>query len=90
MNMKGLIGIFVIVLLLASGGYWVKKNYFEAGGWMVTGNQDVEEAYRLNTKGGDIRVYEFTPKGAPNMLCVAAAGSRNSMMDCFPKIRTRD
>lgn len=88
--MKPLLITLAIAFVLLGGGYWVKINYFEAGAWAVTGSQDVDAAYRLNTKGNDLRVYEFTPQGDRNSLCVAVAGERNSMLECFPKPRTRD
>ena len=34
-------------------------------------DQIESEAYKVDSRGTDFRVYEFTPKGRPDMLCIA-------------------
>lgn len=79
-----------VVLCALSGvvaltAYTVYVNFFEAGGLFVTENREVDKAYRLNTKGDDLRVYEFTPDGSPGTVCIVVAGERNSVMECEQK-----
>lgn len=82
MHKNQIIGMVAIVGVLVAVGAAVYSQFFEAGGWAVTSNEDVEAAYRLNTKGDDLRVYEFTPKGDTGVFCIVVAGERNSMMEC--------
>jgi len=35
-------------------------------------------AYKLDTRGYDVRVYEWTPDENPNIRCVFVAGETNS------------
>lgn len=46
-------------------------------------------AYTVDTNGFNPRVYEFTPKGNPNYICVYSfiSGEKgaNTAMQCFPK-----
>lgn len=85
MKTKWIIAILVVVLLLWGATAWIKANYFEAGSYLVTKSTDVDTAYRLNVKGEDLRVYEFTPKGAPEKLCVFVAGTNKGDMECIDK-----
>lgn len=85
MKTKTIIVILLGVLILLGGTLWVKANYFEAGSYLVTRSTDVDTAYRLNVKGEDLRVYEFTPKGAPEKLCVFVAGTNKGDMECIDK-----
>lgn len=42
-------------------------------------------AYKLETYGYNVRVYEWTPKDNPNMRCVFVAGETNSTgVACYP------
>jgi len=46
-----------------------------------------DAAYRVETQGLDVRVYEWTPATAPNMTCIMAWGQTNPAgMQCFPKV----
>jgi hypothetical protein len=38
---------------------------------------------RIESAGWDMRVYEFTPRTAPNMQCVFVAGNRKGGLTCF-------
>lgn len=40
---------------------------------------------RIESAGWDMRVYEFTPRTAPNMQCVFVAGTRKGGLACFGK-----
>jgi len=43
---------------------------------------------RMDARGTDVRVYEFTPRTAPHMTCVIVfSNSGNAPMDCFEKDR---
>lgn len=61
----------------------------EAGTWsLLKGSQlddhVTDESYNLPVAGIDLRVYEWTPKGNPNVTCVAAFGTDNPVgMQCF-------
>lgn len=55
---------------------------------------EVESFYRLKVdmgiRDGEVilntaNIYEFVPKGAPNMLCVYVDGSKAGSLSCFPK-----
>jgi len=49
--------------------------------------KDPDAAYRVETKGLDVRVYEWTPATAPHMTCVMAWGQTHPAgMQCFPKV----
>ena len=89
-NPKLIIGTVAGFVILALVIYWAKVNWFEAGGLFVTENEDVTAAYRLNVKGDDLRVYEFTPLGASNQTCIVVAGERNSMMECVDTVGRRE
>lgn len=42
-------------------------------------------AYKLETYGYNVRVYEWAPKDNPNMRCVFVAGETNSTgVACYP------
>jgi len=46
-------------------------------------------AYRVETKGLDVRVYEWTPGKAPHMTCLMAWGKTHPAgLQCFPKLPT--
>ena len=80
------LGVVAVLCVIGYGGWWAKVNWFEAGGLFVTKNRSVDHAYRLNTKGDDLRVYEFTPDSNPKVVCVVVAGERNSTTECFQKV----
>jgi hypothetical protein len=47
-----------------------------------------DAAYRVETKGLDVRVYEWTPETAPHMTCIMAWGTDHPAgMQCFEKAR---
>lgn len=85
MKTRWIVVILAFILVLLGLSLWVKANYFEAGSYLVTRSTDVDTAYRLNVKGEDLRVYEFTPKGAPEKLCVFVAGTNKGDMECIDK-----
>ena len=40
--------------------------------------------YKLDAYGFDLRVYEWTPKGNPNVTCITAFGEKGSVgLQCF-------
>ncbi len=48
-------------------------------------------AYKLETYGYNVRVYEWTPKDNPNMRCVFVAGETNSTgVACYPAAEKKD
>ncbi|MDI3325657.1 hypothetical protein QKW35_14860 [Pontibacterium granulatum] len=55
---------------------------------IATGTWDSVEptaAYKLETYGYNVRVYEWTPKDNPNTRCVFVAGETNSTgVACYP------
>ena len=83
----GVAGFFLVALLIGIGalGTWVKTEYFEAGGALVTKHQDVDAVMRLNVQGKNLRVYEFTPQTAPGHTCIFVAGTNKASLDCIPK-----
>jgi hypothetical protein len=74
-------GTFLVVApSIADADVWTyfKNKSLEAG---VT-----EHAYTVPTTGLDVRVFEFTPKSNPNMICVMAFGQTNAVgLQCFEK-----
>ena len=66
-----------------------------ADGWAFWGGQtlpehQMDEAYRLPTKGWDTRVYEWTPKGNPDVTCIAQFSESGPVgMQCFPQATER-
>lgn len=44
-----------------------------------------DKVSRLEATGEDLRIYEFTPRSAPGMQCVFAAGDKKGGLVCFPK-----
>lgn len=77
--------ILVCLVILVGGGWWLKAKFFESGAFLVTKSVDVDVAYRLNVKGTDLRVYEFTPQADPSKTCVFVAGTNKSDMECIDK-----
>lgn len=63
-------------------------------GWAFWGGQSLPEreldtAYRLPVKGYDTRVYEWTPDGAPDWVCIVQfSKSGPAGMQCLPKSTT--
>ena len=47
--------------------------------------KEVSAAYRIEAKGSDIRVYEWTPTGNSNYVCVAVFASTPTGQSCLPK-----
>lgn len=45
-----------------------------------------DAAYRIETQGLDVRVYEFTPETAPHMTCMMTFSETGATSQCFPKI----
>lgn len=53
---------------------------------MVTSDWETKESdnYKLDAYGFDLRVYEWTPNGNPNMTCITAFGEKGSVgLQCF-------
>lgn len=47
--------------------------------------------YRVETKGLDVRVYEWTPAGSPDTVCIMAFGQTHPVgLQCVPKVRTNE
>lgn len=60
--------------------------------WSFWGSMSFEQhqldaAYKLPTAGYDVRVYEFTPKGNPNLTCVMPFAEKAGAagLQCFEK-----
>lgn len=50
-----------------------------------------DAAYRVETKGLDVRIYEWTPATAPHQTCIMAFGQTNPVgMQCFAKDKAAD
>jgi hypothetical protein len=50
-----------------------------------------DAAYRVETKGLDVRVYEWTPADAPHMTCLMAWGQTHPAgLQCFAKNPTAE
>ena len=53
---------------------------------MATSDWETKKSdkYKLEAYGFDLRVYEWTPIGNPNVTCVAAFGEKGAVgMECF-------
>lgn len=49
------------------------------------------EKYKLEAYGFDLRVYEWSPKGNPNVVCVTAFGENGPVgLQCFEKPQQKD
>ena len=44
---------------------------------------------RLEATGEDLRVYEFTPRSAPEMKCVFVAGNSKGGLQCVPAVKQK-
>jgi len=81
--MKLLSIIAVAVIFMATAAHadlwtWSKNAGLEP--------KEPDAAYRVETKGLDVRVYEWTPVTAQGMTCVMAWGQTHPAgMQCFPK-----
>jgi len=64
--------------------------------WTYYKNKSLEEsttenAYTVPTTGLDVRVFEFTPKANPNMICVMAFGQTAPVgIQCFEKATDKE
>ena len=57
---------------------WSKNNKLEP--------KETTAAYRVPTLGYDVRVYEWSPKGAPEIVCVMAFGQTHPVgLQCVPR-----
>jgi hypothetical protein len=60
----------------------------------VTSGWDTKQAvkYKVETYGFDLRVYEWTPEGNPDITCTTAFGEKGPIgLQCFPtKVPTKD
>jgi hypothetical protein len=53
----------------------------------ITSGWDSKEAikYKVETYGFDLRVYEWSPEGNPNITCITAFGETGAVgFQCFP------
>ena len=79
--------IYVALIgLLISGCSFISN---EPGGYFDSNTKLVEPdaAGRLESAGGDLRIYEFTPQSAQYMQCIFVAGTRRGGTFCFEKKR---
>jgi len=75
----------VVVMIILSGLYYVKKQWFDDGSVFTTATINADKVTRLAAAGGDMRLYEFTPQTAPYMQCIFIAGSNKGSSFCFEK-----
>lgn len=80
-----IIAVIIFMALLASIGAWFKSEHLDEGSYLTTETIKPDHAFRLQTTGEDLRVYEFTPKSAPYMQCIFVAGTNKGDTSCFPK-----
>ena len=76
----------LIVGIIISFSIWFKAEHLDEGSYLTTETIKPDHAFRLQTTGEDLRVYEFTPKSAPHMQCVLVAGTNKGDNTCFPKV----
>lgn len=55
------------------------------GGCKDDRDEQPEATTRLETRGIDTDIYEFTPKSAPYMQCIFASRSDRAGLFCFEK-----
>ena len=80
------IGIVVVVVLVVVGyGYYLKKEYFDEGSVLTTPVMNADKVTRISSAGGDMRLYEFTPRTAPYMQCIFITGTNKGSTFCFRK-----
>ncbi len=84
LKIKAIVVLGLIVVLFF-GGWYVKKQWFDDGSVFTTATMSCDSITRIAAAGGDLRMYECTPRSAPNMLCVFIAGSEKAGLDCFRK-----
>jgi hypothetical protein len=81
--MKKTLALAAVVALMATTAQadlwtWNKNRGLEP--------KDPDAAYRVETPGLDVRVYEWTPATAPHVTCIMAWGQTHPAgMQCFPK-----
>lgn len=46
---------------------------------------DPDYYYELDTWGTNADVFEFTPKGNPDYICINVGGNNSRSIDCIPK-----
>ncbi len=81
-----LYAIFVCVVFMGA----VYIGQADAGLWEKLSTMDLPtkkptSAYLVEASGWNVRVYEFTPEGNKNYVCVFIAGSKKAGASCFPK-----
>jgi len=53
--------------------------------------KDATAAYRVPTEGLDVRVYEWSPVGSPDTVCIMAFGQTHPVgLQCVPKVRSNE
>lgn len=81
--MKKILMIMLLVVVANAG-------MFSTVSGMLMEEKKPVAAYTVDTNGFNPRVYEFTPKGNPNYICVYSfiSGEKtvNTTMQCFPKV----
>lgn len=73
--------LLLTVLLAIS----TSANALEWSRLATMGNKTIKPVaqYDVDTAGFDLRVYEFTPSGNPNVRCVYANASKAAGMSCY-------
>ncbi len=79
-----IIGLLTIVVLLIVGIY-IKKQWFDDGSMFTTATMSSDKVTRLSAAGGDLRIYEFTPRTSPYMQCIFITGDNKGSTFCFRK-----
>ncbi|MCG7628375.1 hypothetical protein MHM88_11205 [Epibacterium sp. MM17-32] len=79
-----------IVAALSSLALLLPMASADAGLWSAYKNgqlapKEADSAYRVETLGLDVRVYEFTPESNEDVTCVLTFTDATSTMQCFDK-----
>lgn len=85
---KSVYKLIALVALIALGSTTAYAGLYSRIGNMAKDERKVESTYTLEVIGENPSVYEFTPKHAPDVLCVflKVQGTQKSpVMQCFKK-----
>jgi len=75
----------VATVIILSGLYYVKKQWFDDGSVFTTATVSADSVTRLAAAGGDMRLYEFTLQTAHYMQCIFIVGTNKGSTFCFEK-----